>query len=282
MQQAFHRPFNRQRTAGDLLAQFIGHLVKNGVVHLMLFFQEAEQQQPVAEHVDAARNTLGVLVNGIEGLFGKAGVVLPANLLEAAFHIAAAFVGSEGAEVIVGDHALTQLLQVRVFQHLPELGLPQQKGLQQGLATHLQIGQHAQLFERARGQVLRLIDHQQCPLALPRPGQQEGLQSLQQASLVHALVAQAKGGGDHAQHFIGFELRGSEVGDDQMPLVHFLQQNLCQGGLAGAGITGDDHEAFSLAEPVAQVGQGPLVATAGVEKARVGAQAEGLGAQIVE
>ena len=55
---------------------------------------------------------------------------------------------------------LSQLLECRILQLLAQPLLANQEDLQQRAALDLQVGQHAQLFERVQIQILRLVDDQ--------------------------------------------------------------------------------------------------------------------------
>jgi hypothetical protein len=85
---------------------------------------------------------------------------------EPVLDIGLGFILIHRTNVTGGDHALTQLLHLRALHDLPELRLADQETLQQGLCAKLEIRQHAQLFNRPRRQVLRLVDNQQATLAL--------------------------------------------------------------------------------------------------------------------
>ena len=95
----------------------------------MQLFQVTEQQYPVTEHVNTARNTLRKFVNDCVRLLGEIRVTLPADLFQPGFDIIFAFIRSQSTKVIIDNDTLTQLLQVRLFQHLTKLGLPQQESL---------------------------------------------------------------------------------------------------------------------------------------------------------
>jgi len=77
-------------------------------------------------------------------------------------------------EVIGRDDALAELLHRRRAHQRAQFGLPHQEALQQRAVAVLEVRQHAQFLDGTRVEVLRLVDHQQRPLALLEDGQQEG------------------------------------------------------------------------------------------------------------
>ena len=95
-----------------------------------------------------------------------------------------------------GDDALSQLFKVGFRQALPKLRLPDQKHLQQRLSIGLEVGQHAQLFERFVRQALDLVDDDQSHLALMMKANQLVLQSAKQLRFAAATDGQAELRGD--------------------------------------------------------------------------------------
>ena len=109
------------------------------------------------------------------------------------------------------DDPLTQLLQsVGALQHIPKFRLPEQEYLQQGLATELEVGQHAQLFQRIHRQVLRFVDDQQATATSPRFGMKKFLDCAQQLSLVHMIGIDVEVIGGDAHDILAVQLRGHD------------------------------------------------------------------------
>ena len=131
-----------------------------------------------------------------------------------------------------------------------QLRLADQKALQQRLVAELEIRQHAQLLDRARRQILRLVDDQQRALLVDRELAQERLERRQQHRLVDRLDRQAERRADRAQHVVGVELRADELRGDDLVAVELLEQAAHDRRLAGADLAGDDDEAFALVEAV--------------------------------
>ena len=124
----------------------------------MLLDQEAGEHQPVAERVDTPRDTSGGRIDEAEARGLKCGIARPADMLEAVLDIGAGLRLVERPEMIGRDHALAKLLHRRALHHGPKLGLADQKALQQRLIAELEVGEHPQLFDRSRREILSLVD----------------------------------------------------------------------------------------------------------------------------
>ena len=70
-------------------------------------------------------------------------------------------VGVERRQVIADRDPLPQLLELRRRELVAQVRLADQHDLQQLRFLGLEVREHAQLFERAEAQVLRLVDDQQ-------------------------------------------------------------------------------------------------------------------------
>ena len=125
----------------------------------------------------------GVLVDGVKHAWAEDRLVGGAGALEPMLDVGLGVLLVERAEVAAGGHPLAQLQHARALQNLSELGLPDQEGLQQGLFTKLEVGQHAQFFDRLRLQVLRFVHDQQAALALRGLGDEEGFERHQHVGL---------------------------------------------------------------------------------------------------
>ena len=167
------------------------------------------------------------------------------------------------------------------MQRGPEFGLAEQEGLQQRFVVGLEVRQHAQFLDRARGQVLGLVDHQQGALALAVDLAQELLQARQQVGLARALVRQAEGRHHHAQGVVRVEVGVDDVRGHDLVGGQPVEQVAHQRGFTGTDFAGDDDEAFALRQAVLEVGHGALVALAAEEEVRVGTQLEGFGGEFV-
>jgi hypothetical protein len=194
-----------------------------------------------------------------EGLGVETRHALPADGAQAVLDVATCLVAVERPEVIRGDDALAQLLHVRALQDAAEFRLAEQEGLDQRAVVVLEVGQHAQFLDRARRQVLRLVDHQQGALALARGHGEKILEVFQQRRLGQAFVLQAERGGDAAQGVFGVELGRHQLRRDQVLRVELAEQVAHQRGLAGADLAGDDDEALAQRQAVVQIRHRPLV-----------------------
>ena len=72
----------------------------------------------------------------------------------------------EWAEMKVRGDPLGKLHELRPLQHHPQLRLPHKDNLQQLRSIRIDIGQHAQLFQRRQIEILRFVDHQHRVAAL--------------------------------------------------------------------------------------------------------------------
>ena len=111
--------------------------------------EKTGQQQTVADGVDAARDAAAGPVHDREDAGVEARLVLGAGALEAMLDVALGLVGVERPDVAGGRDALAELLHLGALQDGAELGLADQEALQQCLVAELEVGQHAQLLERA-------------------------------------------------------------------------------------------------------------------------------------
>ena len=188
----------------------------------------------------------------------------------------------ERPEVVRRDHALAELLHCRGSHQVAQLRLADKKALQQRLVAALEVREHAQLFDRAGIEVLRLVDDQQRSLVLLEQHQQEGFDRGQQARLVFLRHANAEGLGDRTQQVVSVELRADDLrGDDRLD-VELLEQRAHQCGLAGADLARDDQEALALVHAVLQIRKRARVPLAAEVEGRVGAELERLAGKAVE
>ena len=160
------RVFICHHTRGQLQCAIGGHLADNLRQHHPVdpaaLLHPAENQQAVDDHVDAARNATGGGIDLAEHALVESGVAVPPHQPQPVQNIGLDLAGFHRVQVMGGDNALAQLLQLGVALNIgAKLRLAQQQDLQQRVAAQLEVGEHAQLFQRLDGQVLRFIDHQQ-------------------------------------------------------------------------------------------------------------------------
>ena len=145
---------------GHFAFQVGDDFVNLSLAEVALLFEKTKQQQTITGGVDASRNAPGKAMQGSKSFAAESRCAIPADRPKSMFDIALGFVGIDRAQVIGRHNTLTQLLHIRTLQDAAKLGLPQQKGLDQGAFVVLEVGKHAQFFHRARCQVLRFIHHQ--------------------------------------------------------------------------------------------------------------------------
>ena len=98
----------------------------------------------------------------------------------------------ERTEVVGSDHALAELLHSGALHDPPQLGLPDQKALQQRLLANLEVGEHAQLFHRTWREILRFVHEQQHALAVRGDAGQKPFQIRSSEALSVPLVDRPK------------------------------------------------------------------------------------------
>ncbi len=86
-------------------------------------------------------------------------VIVPADGSQPVFDIGAGLGLRQRAEMIGGEHALSELFEVLAAEHGAELRLAEQDGLHAGASVDGDVRQHPQLFQRAERQILHLVDH---------------------------------------------------------------------------------------------------------------------------
>ena len=193
-------------------------------------------------------------------------------------------------EVKARDHALRELLELGPREHRAQLGLADQDDLQQLAVAGFEIRQEPQLFEHLGRQVLRLVDHEQVVLADRVGAQQElvervdvvldgrrHLRELRAAVLVGHVELIA----DRLQQLDDRQLRVEDVRDIAAPR-HLFEEAAADGGLAGADLAREQHEAAAPVHAVQQVGERLAVALAHEQVARIGRDRERLVLQAEE
>ena len=98
-------------------------------VNRVQLFEAAKQQNPVTQHIDTSRHALSISVDSLKRFISKMGIIIPAHMCQTTFHVVLTFIFTQRTEVIISNHALAELFQVRVIQHLTKLHLTEQKGL---------------------------------------------------------------------------------------------------------------------------------------------------------
>ena len=177
---------------------------------------------------------------------------------------------------------MAQLLHLRSLHHHAQLGLSDEEALQKRLVSELEVRQHAQLLDRARRQVLRLVDDQQRALLVDGELAQERLQRREQDRLVDRLDRQPERRSHGTQEVVRVELRAHELDSDDLGGIELLQEAPHDRRLAGADLAGDDDETLALVEPVLEVRERALVAPAAVVERRIGVELEGFAGEPVE
>jgi hypothetical protein len=145
-------------------------------------------------------------------------------------------------------------------------------------SLRLQVGQQAQQFQQLGRQRLCLVDHQQALLAAGVGVEQEAVERVD-----IGLAGGRRRVGDGDAEFLAHRLQ--QFHRRQLGVVDIghavagrdlLQEAAADGGLAGADLAGQQHEAAAALQPVQQVRQRLAVPRAQVQEARVGRDRERL------
>src|SRR5699024_4221402 len=119
----------------------------------------AGNQSAVGNDVDQARYALRGLVNSAQSVGGKRAAVGAAHV-QTVPDIGFGFAFVERVQVIARRDPLRQLSKLRPRQQIAQLGLADEKDLQQLVGGRLQIGQQSDLLEPFAAHVLGLVDDQ--------------------------------------------------------------------------------------------------------------------------
>ena len=175
-----------------------------------------------------------------------------------------------------------RLHEILGAHHVSKLLLTEEEALHQRAPVHLEVGEHAQLLHRARGEVLGLVDEQQRAFAEMGALFEIRLQVLEDDGLGLRVVVQPELGRRDPQEVLGLDLGRHDVGDGHVLAFQHGRERAHQHRLPGTDVPGDHDETFALLDPVEEVGHRSLVAVAVEEHPRVGVQAEGLAGQVLE
>ena len=234
---------------------------------------ESGDQGAVADEVDEAGNAPGEAMQGLDGPGGEDGLDAACHLQPEA-DIGIHILARQRQQVIAGGDPLRQLAQQGLAQHLLQLGLADEHHLQQFLLVCLQIGEQSQLLQHAGQQVLGFIHQHHAALACRQIRQQmipDKVEQLLEAGLF--AVGQLEFVADGGQQ-IPLGQRGIEDVGDLGVGGQLLQQTAGDGGLSRTHFPGQQHEAATVLQPVAEVGEGLPMTLAHVEVFGVGRDGE--------
>ena len=210
-------------------------------------------------------------------------IAVPAHVVEPVHDIGFDLARLHRFEMMRRDHALAKLFElVRMREQLLELGLAEQQRLQQRVRAELEVGQHAQLFERADREVLSLVDDQQRATAVARFLVQEQFDRRQIGGLVATRHIEPEAARSDVDHLFAVERAGDDFAHGQAFVVELLFQVRDQRRLARADLAGNHDEAFALVQTIAEIAQRLLVRNALEVERRVGRKLEGPLAEAVE
>jgi hypothetical protein len=219
-------------------------------------------------------------VQGAQGRAIEGQRALQPGHAEPVLDVVRRLVGRECAEVVARHHALRQLLEAGDAP--AQLGLADQHDLQQLALGRFQVRQQAQLLQQRRLQRLRLVDDDQRLPALGMHLEQEAVERIDVRLEAVALGAlqrrQAELAEQRLQQLQRTELRVEDVGHHAAGR-QLLEKAARDGGLAGADLAGEQHEAAAAAHAVQQMRQRLAVALAHEQEVGVGRERKRLASE---
>ena len=121
----------------------------------------AVHQAQVADTVDEARDAFTAAVYRLTGGIVEQSL-LTAGMSDPVPDIVTRLFRGQPLQVVIERYTLRKLFQIGLLQAVAQLLLPHQDNLQHEAFFRVDVGQHTQLFQGGRGEVLRLVDNQQC------------------------------------------------------------------------------------------------------------------------
>src|ERR1700751_5704751 len=160
---------------------------------------------------------------------------------------------AQGTQMISGCDPLPQLFEPRTTECRAELGLTEEKALQRHRPVKNDVGQHAQLFQRLEGQVLRLVNDQKHTFTVAMLSQYELANALQQRPLGEPFFDDAKSGCDHMKKVIAGELGRDDLRRDETASIDGRQQIFDEDRFACPDFTGNNDETLGMAKSIDQI-----------------------------
>src|SRR5262245_27320370 len=153
----------------------------------------ADEQAMVAERIDEARDSAGVLGDASDRCVGEEPEVCRSRDAKSHADVVPRFLRSQGQNAAAKTDALLELAQLWTIQLVQKLWLPDEKNLQQLLTLGLDVREEPALLEGLETQVLALVEGEHSVLAGPAALDQEVVQGDQPlgvclAGLGHAEV----------------------------------------------------------------------------------------------
>ena len=134
----------------------------------MFLTQEPGEKKPIAQRIDPSRNACRKRMNKIEARRLELRIALPSHMMETVLDIGLGLRLVQRTQMIGRGHPLPKLLHLRALHYRAQLGLAYEEALQKRLVAELEIGKHAQFFDRAGREVLRFVDDKERTLAFQR------------------------------------------------------------------------------------------------------------------
>src|SRR5438105_2399904 len=229
----------------------------------------------IAQGVDQARGTPGVLVDDWKGLRQEQHTVRRPGGAQPKEDVLAELLLAHGGDVVAQLHALNQLLHVRMVEDLVELRLPDKDHVQDLFLARFQPCEHAYFLEHFGAEIVRVIDDQHDLPALHELLQQEGIEHVEQFNFLRIERIESEIHEHRLQKLDFVKLRLEYLRNNHV-FVEFRQDLLDKRGLAAADFSRDHHEAFAVPHGVIHVSLGAGVSLAHEKKPDVRRELERL------
>lgn len=264
------RGFGLEDPVASAVAQHLGHDVR---IHVGAFVREGVDQRVVAELVDQTRRPPRGGVDHPARLVGEDPALGPRDG-EAVGDVGLRLLQGQRAKMEFRGDALRELGQVRARDQLAQLRLAHEDELQQLVLVRVDVGEHPQLFERLRRQVLRLVEDQRGASAGGVFLDQEVLELPEELHVGLRRVGLLPQRHKHPMQQLAAPALGVRDQPDAVVLRDLVEQLAHQRRLAGADLAGDDRDRRMGGDAVFQHRVGLGVRRRPVEELGVGQQRE--------
>jgi len=239
-------------------------LADGGLFDHLVLFTGSHQESGNAQAVNQARDAFGILVNTRQGVIGKERSGLVFGQLDVVTDIGDGLSQVKRRQVVVGGDALVKGFMGGQAQDAAQLGLANQEQNAQGLAVHIGGEEQAQGFEDSHGEKVGFVEDDERQAVL---GVQQFMEG--RADTGHGFGLAEDGfmaqGGQQVAVDTGQAQEGiGEVDDEIAVRIETGGETAHAGGLAGAGLAGDQAQAAVLEQVVQASAQ--LVLAFGLEE----------------
>ena len=247
----------RRRSAQNLARGGVGQRRVDG----LLVGGVGAQQAAFANRINQPGDAAGMVIDdgkrtGLDHVFGQFSDPHPVA------DVIVGFRPCHGVQVIPCRDALAELAHVLAAQDVAQFRLADEDDLQQFGARRFQVGQQADLFQQAGGQVLRFVDDEHGAPALGMAFQEPLVERVHMV-LDAARRTDAPVDGQliaYGRQQFGFAEAGVQAHGEVDVVRQLFDQTAGHGGLSGADLTGQQDEAAGAIDAVLQMRERFLMA----------------------